>query len=96
MFITTLPRSLGKSAKLVPQSSTLVRRSSSSPTSGRRSREHNDANVLTLGASIIDEDAAFKIVDKWLATPFAGGRHERRVQKIAAIEREDEGRAAKA
>jgi ribose 5-phosphate isomerase B len=61
-----------------------------------RSREHNDANVLTLGASIIDEDAAFKIVDKWLATPFAGGRHERRVQKIAAIEREDEGRAAKA
>jgi len=35
-------------------------------------------------------------VDKWLATPFAGGRHERRVEKIAAIEREDEGQAAKA
>ena len=61
-----------------------------------RSREHNDANVLTLGASVIDQDAAFKIVDKWLATRFAGGRHERRVEKIAAIEREDEGRAAKA
>ncbi len=60
-----------------------------------RSREHNDANVLTLGASVIDEDAAFRIVDKWLATPFAGGRHERRVEKIAAIEREDEGSATK-
>lgn len=60
-----------------------------------RSREHNDANVLTLGASVIDENAAFRIVDKWLATPFAGGRHERRVEKIAAIEREDEGSATK-
>ena len=61
-----------------------------------RSREHNDANVLALGASVIDDDVASKIVDKWLATPFAGGRHERRVEKIAAIEREDEGNAAKA
>jgi len=61
-----------------------------------RSREHNDANVLTLGANIISEDEASKIVDKWLATPFAGGRHERRVEKIAAIEREDEGHSAQA
>ena len=61
-----------------------------------RSREHNDANVLTLGANIISEDVASKIVDKWLATPFAGGRHERRVEKIAAIEREDEGHCAQA
>ena len=61
-----------------------------------RSREHNDANVLTLGASVIDEDAAYKIVDKWLATTFAGGRHERRVEKIAAIERADEGPASHA
>ncbi len=61
-----------------------------------RSREHNDANVLALGASTISEDEAFRIVDKWLATSFAGGRHERRVNKIAAIEREDEGHAAQA
>jgi ribose 5-phosphate isomerase B len=61
-----------------------------------RSREHNDANVLTLGANVIGEDAASKIVDKWLATPFAGGRHERRVEKIAAIECEDEGHFAQA
>jgi len=61
-----------------------------------RSREHNDANVLALGAETCTEDIAFKIVDKWLSTPFAGGRHERRVEKIAAIEREDEGQAARA
>ncbi len=61
-----------------------------------RSREHNDANVLTMGASVIDEATAFKIVDIWLTTTFAGGRHERRVEKITAIEREDEGQAAKA
>jgi ribose 5-phosphate isomerase B len=53
------------------------------------SREHNNANVLALGARILDEKAAFGIVDKWLATPFAGGRHERRVEKIMALETED-------
>jgi ribose 5-phosphate isomerase B len=53
------------------------------------SREHNDANVLTLGARILDEDRAMKIVDKWLNTPFAGGRHQRRVDKIAEIERQE-------
>ena len=51
-------------------------------------REHNNANVLALGSRILKEEDAFKIVDKWLATSFAGGRHERRVEKIAAIERE--------
>ena len=60
------------------------------------SREHNDANVLTLGARVIGEDAAFRIVDTWLATQFAGGRHERRVEKIAAIEREDEAQSSHA
>jgi ribose 5-phosphate isomerase B len=53
------------------------------------SREHNDANVLTLGARITSDDETFKIIDKWLATPFAGGRHSRRVEKIMAIEREE-------
>jgi ribose 5-phosphate isomerase B len=61
-----------------------------------RSREHNDANVLALGADTIAPDLAFSVVDKWLATPFAGGRHERRVEKITAIEREDEGHPAQA
>lgn len=54
------------------------------------SREHNDANVLALGARVLDEPRALAIVDKWLNTPFAGGRHKLRVDKIAAIEREFE------
>jgi ribose 5-phosphate isomerase B len=54
------------------------------------SREHNNANVLTLGARIVKPDEALRIVDKWLATQFAGGRHERRVEKIAAIEKEED------
>jgi len=60
------------------------------------SREHNDANVLTLGARITSDDEAFKIIDKWLATPFAGGRHARRVEKIMAIEREEETKSSPA
>jgi ribose 5-phosphate isomerase B len=60
------------------------------------SREHNNANVLTLGARILREDEALQIVDQWLATPFAGGRHERRVEKIAAVEREETQPAAPA
>jgi len=51
------------------------------------SREHNDANVLTLGAGLIGESLAHQIVKTWLETPFAGGRHARRVEKIMEIER---------
>ncbi len=54
--------------------------------SARLAREHNNANVLTMGGRLIDEATARKIVDTWLATPFAGGRHERRVEKIASID----------
>lgn len=50
------------------------------------SREHNDLNVLTLGARILDEQKALKIVDLWLKTPFSGDRHQRRVSKMMAIE----------
>ncbi len=50
------------------------------------SREHNDANVVTLGARILDEVTALKLVDKFLETPFAGGRHQNRVNKIMSIE----------
>jgi ribose 5-phosphate isomerase B len=52
----------------------------------RNSREHNDANVLTLGAKLLSQEAAREILAVWLATPFAGGRHQRRVDKILAIE----------
>ncbi len=52
----------------------------------RNSREHNDANVLTLGAKLISPEAAREILAIWLATPFAGGRHQRRVDKIRGIE----------
>src|SRR6185503_16554487 len=58
------------------------------------SREHNNANVLALGARILNPDQAFAIVDKWLTTQFAGGRHERRVEKIMAIEKEEDAAGA--
>jgi ribose 5-phosphate isomerase B len=51
------------------------------------SREHNDANVLTLGAGLIGETLARQIVKTWLETPFGGGRHARRVEKIMETER---------
>ena len=46
------------------------------------SREHNDSNVLVLPARFLDEEDGVKILKEWLATPFAGGRHARRVAKI--------------
>jgi len=53
------------------------------------SRQHNDANVLCLGARILGERLAHHIVNTWLDTPFSGGeRHLRRLEKIAQIERE--------
>ncbi|MCK6459112.1 MAG: ribose 5-phosphate isomerase B [Planctomycetes bacterium] len=48
------------------------------------SREHNDANVLCLGARVLDPRHAQELAELWLAVPFAGGRHERRVRKIEA------------
>lgn len=51
------------------------------------SREHNDTNVLTLGSQITGRGLAERIVETWLKTPFAGGRHCRRVDKIMAIEK---------
>jgi ribose 5-phosphate isomerase B len=53
----------------------------------KNSREHNGANVLCLGAGGLDEAGARRVVDAWLATPSAGGRHGRRVAKIRALER---------
>jgi ribose 5-phosphate isomerase B len=56
--------------------------------SARNSREHNHANVLTLGAGLIGENLARQIVDAWLETPWGGARHARRVAKIQQIERD--------
>ena len=52
----------------------------------RNSREHNDANVLSLGARLIPAEVAREILAVWLETAFGGGRHQRRIDKIIAIE----------
>ena len=54
--------------------------------SARNSREHNHANVLTLGAGLIGEALAWQIVEEWLATPWGEGRHARRVEMIDALD----------
>jgi ribose 5-phosphate isomerase B len=54
--------------------------------SAKASREHNDANVLALGERVIGAELAKMIVDIWLSSEFQGGRHGRRVEKIAKIE----------
>lgn len=51
------------------------------------SRSHNDANVLAMGGRIVATELAKEIVKLWLATPFDGGRHARRLEQIAEIER---------
>ncbi len=55
--------------------------------SARNSREHNHANVLTLGAGLIGAGLAWQITEEWLATPWGPGRHADRVAKITEIER---------
>ena len=52
--------------------------------SARFGREHNDANVLSLGQRMISIEEALEIVDLWLQTPFKGGRHIERIQQIDA------------
>jgi ribose 5-phosphate isomerase B len=55
----------------------------------RMSRAHNDANVLSIGARIVAAELAEEVLGVWLATPFEGGRHVRRIEQIAAIEQEE-------
>ena len=50
------------------------------------SREHNDANILVMGARVLAEEEALKITALWLSTPFAAGRHAERVAKIQELE----------
>lgn len=56
--------------------------------SARNSREHNHANVLTMGAGLIGEGLAWQIVEEWLSVEWGGDRHARRVAKIDEIERQ--------
>ena len=56
--------------------------------SALNSREHNDTNVLTLGAGLIGTNLAKQILNVWLATEFGGGRHANRVDKILAVEKQ--------
>jgi ribose 5-phosphate isomerase B len=53
----------------------------------RRAREHNDANVIALGGRIVGEDEAIAIVQEFLGAQFAGGRHQRRIDKITEMDR---------
>ncbi len=52
----------------------------------RFARSHNDANVLSIGARVVGEGLAIEIVDVFLATPFEGGRHQRRVDQLGELE----------
>ena len=56
--------------------------------SARITRAHNDTNMMALGAGVVGQKLALEIVDMWLDTPFEGGRHQRRVDKIMALEQE--------
>jgi len=56
------------------------------PGVARLSRQHNDANVLALGARLTASAHALAVVQAWLATPFEGGRHARRVDKLAQLD----------
>lgn len=52
------------------------------------SREHSNSNILVLGGALTEKSLAEQIMDVWFQTPFAGGRHQRRLDKIAQVERD--------
>ncbi|MEA4965973.1 MAG: ribose 5-phosphate isomerase B [Oscillospiraceae bacterium] len=56
--------------------------------SARLTRQHNDANMLAMGAGVVGEKLALEIAEVWLDTPFEGGRHARRVEKMMAYEQD--------
>jgi len=58
----------------------------SEPLSAEMCRRHNDANMLALGAGLVGPNLAVRILEVFLNTPFEGGRHQRRVDKISALE----------
>ena len=54
--------------------------------SARMTREHNDTNMMAIGAAVVGKMLAFEIIDTWLGTEFEGGRHQRRIDKMMAYE----------
>ena len=58
----------------------------------RLAREHNHCNMLCLGTDLLSEDQVRSIVDIFLTTPFADGRHNRRIEKLKEMEREERKR----
>ena len=56
--------------------------------SARLTREHNDTNMMAIGAGVVGQMLALEIVDTWLGTEFTGGRHQRRIDKMMALENE--------
>ena len=62
-------------------------------TSARLTREHNDANVIGIGARVVSEQAALDIVEAYLAASFEGGRHQQRIDKLDALGSADQGSA---
>ena len=56
--------------------------------SARLTRQHNDTNMMALGAGVVGEKLAMEIIDTWLETDFEGGRHQRRIDKLMALEQE--------
>ena len=56
--------------------------------SARMTREHNDTNMMAIGAGVVGQMLALEIVDTWLNTEFTGGRHQRRIDKMMALEQE--------
>jgi ribose 5-phosphate isomerase B len=59
----------------------------SEPYTAVLSRQHNDANILAMGARVVGEGLAFMIVDQFLSTPYEGGRHAKRVEMLAALDK---------
>ena len=56
--------------------------------SARMTREHNDTNMMAIGAGVVGPMLALEIVDTWLTTEYTGGRHQRRIDKMMALENE--------
>ena len=79
-----LPRLIGGTVREVDGIRCVV---CSEPYSAEMSRRHNDANMLAFGARVVGVELAKMIVRTWLTTPFEGGRHQRRVDMLSALER---------
>ncbi|MBR5022437.1 MAG: RpiB/LacA/LacB family sugar-phosphate isomerase, partial [Oscillospiraceae bacterium] len=59
----------------------------SDPLSARMTREHNDTNMMAMGAGIVGKNLALEIVDTWIGTEFSGeAKHQRRIDKVMALE----------